>query len=61
MQKASFICHMRREKHLEKVTFKQIVFPTYYIRGKANEKKQTNKQRKKKTKKKNKKSRYQSS
>lgn len=45
--------HMKREKHLEKVTFKQIVFPTYCIRGKANENKQTNKQRKKnKTKKK---------
>lgn len=45
--------HMKREKHLEKVTFKQIVFPTYSIRGKANENKQTNKQRKKnKTKKK---------
>ena len=62
MQKASLIRHMKREKHLEKVIFKQIVFPTYSIRGKANENKQTNKQRKKnKTKKKNKKSRYQSS
>ena len=62
MQKASLICHMRREKHLEKVTFKQIIFPTYSIRGKANENKQANKQRKKKRKKKNnKKSRYQSS
>ena len=30
---------MKREKHLEKVTFKQIVFPTYCIRGKANENK----------------------
>ena len=39
--------HMKREKHLEKVTFKQIVFPTYSIRGKANENQQTNKQRKK--------------
>lgn len=47
MKKASLICHMKREKHLEKVTFKQIVFPTYSIRGKANENKQTNKQRKK--------------
>ena len=47
MQKASLIRHMKREKHLEKVIFKKIVFPTYSIRGKANENKQTNKQRKK--------------
>lgn len=53
MQKATLIRHMKREKHLEKVIFKKIVFPTYSIRGKANENKQTNKQRKKnKTKKK---------